>query len=159
MTRVNFAFKSGLTLKAKVRTEAGAYRESDITLTETPAGKGLYIGASVGALTVGDNVNVYDVVTSDISPVGHGEYDFNGTVLESDIAVVQDSDMTILKSDIAAVSSKIASDVTILKSDITNIDTGVDSDVTIVVSNLNSILSDLVVISNKVGTVTHEFHL
>mgnify|MGYP001447647856 CR=1 FL=1 len=171
MTRINCGYTTGKTIKAKAYTEAGAYRESDITLTETPAGKGLYVGASATGLTVGDNVLVYDILTSNLGPELHGEYegkvDSNITVGISDIASLASNlviNVAKIVSDIVvidAVADKIYSDTKIAVSDIIIADAIVDkiySDTKILVSDLggmadfSSVSSDVIVVISDLAS-------
>lgn len=170
MTRVNFGAAIGKTLKAKAYQEDGTYRESDITLSDM-TGKGLYLGASSSDLTPGDDVLIYDVATSDIGPIGFGEYDYNTNKVISDIVVADVvidkiySDTTIIASDLIvadAIADKIYSDTTILVSDTIFVDTLIDnvySDTTIIASDVQVAISDLDLIYTAVRTTTHEYHL
>lgn len=163
MTRVNFGWETGDSIKAKAFQEDGSYRESDITLTETPAGKGLYIGASTSDLMPGDNVLIYDNTTSDV--YGHGEYDDRVERVLSDLvltdAVVDNiySDTAVIVSDTAVVGAAVAnvySDTTIIVSDGIVIDAVADniySDTAVLDTVVDTIASDLIVADTVIDNI------
>ena len=67
---INFGWPTGKTLKANVYTKAGALKEADISLTETPASSSLYLGDF--ASFVGRD----QVIIKEGSAIrGHGEYE------------------------------------------------------------------------------------
>jgi len=184
MTRINFGWAIGKTLEAKAYQEDGSYRESDIALSDM-TGKGLYLGASTSDLTPSDDVLVYDIATSDVGPVGFGEYDYNINKVVSDLvvadAVIDDiySDTAIIISNIQtaisdlivvdAIVDDIYSDTSIAVSDIKVVmshlivaDTVIDdiySDTSVAVSDIQTAISDLDLIYTAVRTRTHTFHL
>ncbi len=66
---INFGYPTGAALTYGVYTSAGVERESGTSLTETPAGSGLYLGTPT-AISKGNQV----VVKEGSVVVGHGEY-------------------------------------------------------------------------------------
>ena len=188
MTRLHLAYKTGKTIHGKARTGANAYIESNITMTEAPAGNGVYSGDTAAPLSVGDYVAAYDILTSNVQPCGFAEYDYTNEKVVSDIAVqdissisdmigdiYSDTAVIIAKanSDTLVMNNKANSDMTILKSDIaavnatgSNIISNVtvvlnkqNSDMVIVTSNLTSALSDIATVMDEVRITVHEYHL
>lgn len=165
MTRFVQGWITGRTLHGKARTNADVYIESNITITETPAGKGMYHGDTAVALNPGDYVACYDILSSDIQPCGFAEFEAD----TSNIALISakiDSEVTILKSDIASGNTKADSDMVILKSDVILVVANTSSDATIIGSDLttalgkmNSAISDLALIYDRIRNTTHEYHL
>lgn len=188
MTRFHYAGATGKHLHGKARTAAEVYIESNITITESPAGNGIYGGDTAVALNPGEHVAVYDVLTSDVQPVGFGVYDYTNEKVVSDI-VVQDitgisdmiadilSDTTVIiakaNSDTLVMNNKANSDMSILKSDIAFADAVIDktySDTAVIIAKENSnvlflksdivfIQSNVVLIDTHTKTQTHEYHL
>jgi hypothetical protein len=155
MTRINCGYTSGKTIKGKVYTEAGVYKESDVTLTETPAGKGLYIGNTATALAAGDNVLVYDILTSNIEPELHGEYDGN---IDSNLTTIV-SDIAVLGSDFVVDTAQIVSDIALVYSDTTVLNSNLNALTITLMSDIAYMISDLEEILDDVATQTQEFHI
>jgi hypothetical protein len=170
MTRLHLAYKTGRTIHGKARTSADAYIESNILLTEAVAGNGVYDGDTAAPLNVGDYVAAYDILTSDVQPVGFAEYDYTNEKVISDIAV-QDisliSDMIgDIYSDTTVIIAKANSDMVILKSDIENINNTTSDMVSDMTSfknktnsDLTSVLSDIATVMDEVRITVHEYHL
>jgi len=66
---INFGYSIGKTIKFNVYTPAGAVRQVNGTMTETPASSGLYLGTPT-VILVGDNV----IIKEGTVVIGHGEY-------------------------------------------------------------------------------------
>ncbi len=67
---IPFGHRTGATLKANVYSKAGAAKETNITMTETPANSGLYLG-DYASFVGRDQV----IIKQGSVPVGHGEYE------------------------------------------------------------------------------------
>ena len=73
MAKINFAFRTGATLKFNVYPPTGAAREENTNLPESPVSSTRYIAES-STVQEGDDV----IVKEGTVPVGHGEYTKEG---------------------------------------------------------------------------------